>query len=154
MRLLLEIIVIGALIALSWEKSFKERAGELPWFRDKATAKTSARSPQTQHPQTRLQPFVTPAPTISGSWLWDRNRKTPPDPAKNHAEATPHLIRGSRHRVSYWRACPVVNVNCTGKSGTPFARENPISLTLLHSNWYAVAGLRLYGSVKVRPSGE
>jgi len=89
MRLLLEIIVIAALIALAWEKSFKERASELPWFRDKETTKTSARSPQTQHPQTRLQPFVTPAPTTSASWIWDPNRRSPLDPAK-HTASTPH----------------------------------------------------------------
>ena len=92
MRLLLEIMAVAALIALSWEKSFKERASEIPWFRDKVTtnSKPSTRSPQSQHPQTRLQPYVTPAPTTSGSWMWDPNRKTPLDPTRKHAETTPH----------------------------------------------------------------
>jgi hypothetical protein len=92
MRLIIEIILVAALIAFAWDKSLKERAAEIPWLRDKVStnSKTSARSPETQHPQTRLQPFVTPAPTTSGSWMWDRTRKSPMDPPKKHTEATPH----------------------------------------------------------------
>jgi hypothetical protein len=84
MRLLLEIIVVAALLALSWEKSFKQRISEVPWLGNKIapSAKTPA---QSQH-----RSVAPPAPTTSGAWMWDPSHKTPLDPAKKHAEPTPH----------------------------------------------------------------
>ena len=66
MRLLIEILLAAALIALVWEKSLKDRVSELPWIGDK-TAQQSRVQPR---------PLVTPAPTVSGAWMWDANRKT------------------------------------------------------------------------------
>lgn len=89
MRLLLEIILAAALIALAWDKSFKERVSEAPWIGDKIApvVKTPAQSPQSQHHRS----IVTPAPTTASSWMWDPNRKSPLDPpTRKHAETTPH----------------------------------------------------------------
>ena len=95
MRLLIEIVVAAALIALGWEKSFGERASELPWIGDKISpvVKTPASVPpqQSQHPRVQPRPIMTPAPTVSGAWMWDPNHKTPLDPpSKKHASPTPH----------------------------------------------------------------
>ena len=70
MRLLLEIIIVAAIIALAWEKSLKERASEIPVLGDKIgpTLKKSAKRPH--------RPGATPAPSVSGAWMWDPNRKT------------------------------------------------------------------------------
>lgn len=87
MRLLLEIILAAALIALVWEKSLKERVSELPWIGDK-TAPVVKTPERVQRPQPR--PAVTPAPSVSGAWMWDANRKSALDtPSKKHPEATP-----------------------------------------------------------------
>jgi hypothetical protein len=85
-RTLLDIVVAVLLIAVGWEKSFKERAGELPWIGDKLSSVPKApdhsRS-STVHPH--------PTPTASGAWMWDTNRKSVLDaPAKNHPTVTPH----------------------------------------------------------------
>jgi hypothetical protein len=69
MRLVLEIILAAALIALAWEKSLKERASEISWVDKMAPA--LKKSVQRQH-----RPAATPAPTVSGAWMWDPNRKT------------------------------------------------------------------------------
>jgi hypothetical protein len=66
MRLILEILLAAALIALAWEKSLKERASDLPWVSD-----GFKKSAQRQH-----RHGATPAPTVSGAWMWDPNRKT------------------------------------------------------------------------------
>jgi len=92
MRLLLEIILAVAIIAIAWEKPLSDRASELPWMGDKVTpvAKTPQR-PRSSTPSPRS--VVTPAPTVSGAWMWDPNRKSPLDPpSKKHAAATvtPH----------------------------------------------------------------
>jgi hypothetical protein len=82
-RILLEIIVGVLLIALAWEKSLKERFGEIPWPGEKIAP--VAKAPD--HPRF----LSTPTPTASGSWMWDPNRKSPLDPpAKKHPTSTPH----------------------------------------------------------------
>lgn len=84
MRLFLEIILAAALIALAWEKSLQERASELPWIGDGLK-----KSAQRQH-----RPGVTPAPTVSGAWMWDPNRKSaldrPSPTSPPRAESTPY----------------------------------------------------------------
>ena len=93
MRLLLEIILAAALIALAWEKSLKERASDLPWIGDKIApvVNAPAQAQQSQHPRVQPRPIVTPAPTASGNWMWDPNHKSPLDPpSKTHASPTPH----------------------------------------------------------------
>jgi hypothetical protein len=62
MRLLVEIILAAALIALVWEKSLRERATEIPV--------------NSQHPRSKIRTIVTPVPTVSGPWMWDPNRKS------------------------------------------------------------------------------
>jgi hypothetical protein len=93
MRLLLEIILAAALIALAGDKSLKERVSEAQWIGDKIApvVKTPAQPQQAQHPRLQTRSIITPAPTVSGAWMWDPNRKTPLDPpSKKHAESTPH----------------------------------------------------------------
>ena len=99
MRVLIEILVAAALIALVWEKSLKERASELPWVGDKiAPALKTAAQPQPK-PQPRLQPrpIVTPAPTASGAWMWDPSHHNPldrPSPSATPTAAITSEIRG------------------------------------------------------------
>jgi hypothetical protein len=56
-RLLIEVLVLGALIYLCWEKPFRDYT---PWTKPRA-----AHGPTTSAP--------------SGAWMWDPNRKTPLD---------------------------------------------------------------------------
>ena len=64
MRTLLDIAIAVLLIALGWEKSFQQRASELPWVGDKTAAvQKTAVAPR-------------PAPSASGAWMWDPNRKS------------------------------------------------------------------------------
>jgi len=81
MRLVLEILVAAALIALAWEKSLSERANELPWLGDKV-------APTTKTPD-RSRHVVTPAPTASGAWMWDAKRRSVLD-APSPKKPTPH----------------------------------------------------------------
>lgn len=68
LRTLIEIVVAGLLIALAWEKPFKERVSELPWIGDKI-------APVSNHPQSStLHPR--PSPSASGAWMWDPKRKS------------------------------------------------------------------------------
>jgi len=86
MRTLLEIVVAGLLIAIGWDKSFKDRASEFPWLGDKIVP--AAKAPV--HPQSSTV-HPRPSPSASGSWMWDPNRKSPLDPpAKAHSTPTPH----------------------------------------------------------------
>jgi hypothetical protein len=65
MRLLLELTIAAAIVALAWEKSLKDRASELPWFGDKPApvAKMPDR-PSSSALQPR--PIISPAATASG----------------------------------------------------------------------------------------
>jgi hypothetical protein len=79
MRLLLELVIAAAIIALAWEKSLSERVSELPWFTHKVS-KTESHS-QSSTLDSR------PAPSAPGAWMWDRNRKSVLDTP--HPKATP-----------------------------------------------------------------
>jgi hypothetical protein len=59
MRLLLEIIVIGALIALAWEKSFKDWASEAPIIGPRITAQSRTHAPSPQPSPERPVPAET-----------------------------------------------------------------------------------------------
>jgi hypothetical protein len=65
MRLLLEVIVAAALIALSWDKSFKQWASEVPVIGSQFSAEPPAKS--------KVKVFPDPAPIIQ-----DRPSPTPP----------------------------------------------------------------------------
>jgi len=83
-RLLIELVLAAALIVFAWEKPLKERATEIPWLRDKM-------GPVSNHPQSSTlnpRPVPTPAPTISGAWMWDPNRKSPLDSPRK--KSSPH----------------------------------------------------------------
>ena len=49
MRIVLELVIAAAIIALAWEKSLHERASDLPWIGDKITP--AARTPETSAPK-------------------------------------------------------------------------------------------------------
>jgi hypothetical protein len=68
MRLAVELLIAAALVALGWEKPLSERAGELPWFTHETSKAESHSQSSTLHPR--------PTATVSGSWMWDPNRKT------------------------------------------------------------------------------
>ena len=80
MRLLFELLIIAALIAAAWEKSYQERLGEaLPMF-----AKGSSPPPRAE-PARRAAPAASaqaaaPAASPSGAWMWDPKRKSALDP--------------------------------------------------------------------------
>ena len=60
MRLLIEIVVIGALIALAWQKSFKEWASEAPVIGQHFTAPTPAPPPKAKVPSPPATAATTP----------------------------------------------------------------------------------------------
>lgn len=65
MRSLIEIVIVGALVALAWDKSISERIGEVV---PALTAKQSSRVAM------RATPVAGASP--SGAWMWDPNRRT------------------------------------------------------------------------------
>ena len=68
MRSLLEIVLLGAVVAVAWEKSLSERVGEvIP-----ALAPEQAKSA----PSKRAIPI---AANSSGAWMWDPERRSPLD---------------------------------------------------------------------------
>lgn len=105
MRLLLEVVVFVALIALAWDRTFRERAADIPIVGPKyfAPASTAAASPavaanplRALSPQTRTTlplatPVVTAAPvrvaqpvppaSPSGAWMWDKEHHSALDRA-------------------------------------------------------------------------
>ena len=69
MRSLLEIVLLGAVVALAWEKPISERVGEvIPALADKKPAVAAMRA----------MPVLAAAPaeTPSGAWMWDPNRRS------------------------------------------------------------------------------
>ena len=87
MRLIAEIAVVAALIALGWSKPFAERLGfGSPAVASPASAKQSAkaatpasRPPAANPPASAAAPAnaaaaAKPSPTVSGAWMWDANR--------------------------------------------------------------------------------
>jgi hypothetical protein len=94
-RLLIEILIVAGLIALAWETPYRETVGNVvPWVAKSATIKrptVPGVAPTQPAPVVIHRPITTPAPTVSGNWMWDPNHKSPLDaPAKKHPESTPH----------------------------------------------------------------
>jgi len=80
MRLLAEIVVIGALIYVGWEKPFRD---QLP---ASVTGVAKSKSNATAAPH---QPFVRSTSTPSGTWMWDPNRHTALD-SPTPKQPSPH----------------------------------------------------------------
>ena len=80
-RLLVEIILAAVLIALAWDKPWKDRLRETPVIGDKLVA---AAKPSATPVRAVARPVLVPAPTPSGAWMWEKNgtldRKTKPTP--------------------------------------------------------------------------
>ena len=82
MRTLLEIIVVALLIGLAWETPYRETVSNVvPWNGKSATIKRptvpdAAVAPvavtPTPRPVVTHRPVTVPAPTVSGSWMWEK----------------------------------------------------------------------------------
>ena len=76
MRLLVEILVVGALIYLGWEKPFKDWTDDA---RSRLTGKRAEVAPP--RPAPTPPPRVVPGiqglstPTARGAWMWDPNHR-------------------------------------------------------------------------------
>jgi type II secretory pathway component PulM len=92
MRTLTELFVIGALIYLGWEQSFKERVDQVrervDQVRAKVTGKQTQAAPQeivamtpTPPPAPRIVPGIIREPTPQhGAWRLDPRHRSPLDP--------------------------------------------------------------------------
>jgi hypothetical protein len=99
MRLLLEIIVVAALLALSWEKSFKQRISEA--IGEKIPPVATVRTP-TVPPREQAPRIINPVPTpSSGEWMWDPNRQATLD-RPSYDPASPSLRYQDAAGRKYW----------------------------------------------------
>lgn len=85
MRLLIEIVVAAGLIALTWGKPLRE------WVPGAKPAAEAAVSPAPVAAKAPVPPravakavaapvaVATPAPTVSGAWMWEKDRRAPLD---------------------------------------------------------------------------
>ncbi|MDQ6625625.1 MAG: hypothetical protein M3Y69_05720 [Verrucomicrobiota bacterium] len=95
MRLLAEIVLIAAIIAVAWDKPFHEWVGDAVPMLAKQSAGADRASSNSAHARRALPATsaaaVQPSATISnGSWMWDKNRKATLDPPKHdHAPPQP-----------------------------------------------------------------
>ena len=90
MRLLGEIIIIGALIYVGWEKPFTE------WIHGPPPVVTAVPAP----PPPR--PIVRAVATPSGAWMWDSSRKSPLDPPGQKKSFTGHITYKDENGETYW----------------------------------------------------
>ena len=91
MRSLIEIVILGTVVALAWEKPIREQVGELvPALAAKKPATTAKRA--------------TPVATTNasnGDWMWDPNRRSVLDrPAYDAKERPPAVVDEYGRR--YW----------------------------------------------------
>jgi hypothetical protein len=102
MRTLLQVIITAALLALGWEKSFKERASELPFVGDKFGSSEKAKR---EGAKPSLRAVAAEAkPASNGAWMFDPNHKTAldrpsPTPPKSF---TGHITYTDENGKSYW----------------------------------------------------
>jgi hypothetical protein len=94
MRLLTEIIIAAALIALAWDKPFKQ------WLRPASAVQTKIDAPS--QPQARIGTSqAAPAATRSGDWMWDpAHRSTLDRPAYDSQKASQRYLDEAGRR--YW----------------------------------------------------
>ena len=100
MRSLLELVLLGAIIALSWEKSLSERVGDvIPGFvaRDRAPVLMGG------HTARARAVSGSPAESQPGAWMWDANRRSTLDrPAYNDSRTfTGHIYYIDDHGRKY-----------------------------------------------------
>jgi hypothetical protein len=96
-RLLIELVLAAALIALAWETPYRQTVSNVvPWVAKSATIKRPTVSDpavalttptQPSNPVVTHRPITTPAPTVSGSWMWDK--KGPLDRPSPHSTQKP-----------------------------------------------------------------
>lgn len=86
MRALLNLVLLLGLIsviAISWDKSLRERAAEIPIVGQYLSTNREAGPPHTTRVVSRIRSQATPPPP-DGAWMWDPNHKTALDrPAYN-----------------------------------------------------------------------
>src|SRR5437764_15362671 len=96
MRLLLELLVFAAMIALAWDRTFRERASDIPLVGPKIFAATPTPTPAVAaNPPRPIRPTVRPALPVNatppltavppprplqtaapnGAWMWDQNHR-------------------------------------------------------------------------------
>jgi hypothetical protein len=87
MRLLVDLIIAAAIIALGWEKSLRDRARDVPWLAQLIASDTP----------TKTKAVLTPGPTVSpsGAWMWDPNHRSALDTPKPKSTITPSSTAGS-----------------------------------------------------------
>jgi hypothetical protein len=76
MRLLLEILIIGALIYVGWEIPFRDRLPASISGVAKSKPTVTAPSQPINASAAPHQPFARSTPTPSGAWMWDPNQKS------------------------------------------------------------------------------
>lgn len=105
MRLLIEILVVAALIALGWEKSYRQTLGEVPvvgsyFASQKVEPKATARRTIATQPSTGGQPIT----ARHSDSLFDPSHRTvldkPIDPANK--TFTGHILYKDEAGKSYW----------------------------------------------------
>lgn len=69
MRTLIEVLIIGALIALTWQQSLQDRFNALTGAKVQAT-------PMPEPPAPIVRYVPQPTPTASGQWMWDPARRS------------------------------------------------------------------------------
>jgi hypothetical protein len=94
MRTLIEVLIVAALVGLTWQQSLQERLASLTGAKLNAAATPA---PIVRY-VTRPAPAATPA---SGDWMWDSSRRTTLDrPAYDTHYAQQHYVDPQGR--SYW----------------------------------------------------
>ena len=73
MRLLVEIVIIGGLIYLGWEKPFKEWRNQVRAVvtsNQEGASHETVTAPAAQNPIPQPGPIIT-SPSQHGTWMWD-----------------------------------------------------------------------------------
>lgn len=98
MRLLLELLLIAALIAFGWEKSYHQWLGETPVIGKFAVP---AKSPPPAVKAVAARPVASASP--NGAWMWQKNG-TLDQPAQKQAPKsfTGHILYADEHGKEYW----------------------------------------------------
>jgi hypothetical protein len=91
MRTLCELVVIAALIWLTWDQSIKGRLGDL----------TGSKPQPAPPPEPAVRYVTRPAPTPSGQWMWDPSRRSSLDRPAYNAQDPSQRYTDAQGR-KYW----------------------------------------------------